>query len=32
LNEFGLGTGNQRLRFAMRDLEDAPQIDFAIKN
>jgi hypothetical protein len=28
LNEFGMGVGNQRFRFATRDLEDAPKIKF----
>lgn len=29
LNEFGLGTGNQRFRFKVKDLERAPKIRFA---
>jgi hypothetical protein len=28
LNEFGLGAGNQRFRFEIKDLEDAPGISF----
>ncbi|HEY9045501.1 MAG TPA: hypothetical protein VIN08_06375 [Ohtaekwangia sp.] len=28
LNEFGLGIGNQRLRFEMDDLEDIPKVTF----
>jgi hypothetical protein len=28
LNEFGMGTGNQRFRFAMDDLEEIPKIKF----
>jgi hypothetical protein len=31
LNEFGLGTGNQRFRFKTKDLERAPKIKFAGK-
>jgi hypothetical protein len=28
LNEFGLGVGNQRFRFDVDDLENAPQVNF----
>ncbi|HEY9047244.1 MAG TPA: hypothetical protein VIN08_15170, partial [Ohtaekwangia sp.] len=28
LNEFGLGIGNQRFRFEMRDLEKIPEVTF----
>jgi hypothetical protein len=28
LNEFGLGAGNQRFRFDMKDLEDSPAVRF----
>ncbi len=28
LNEFGLGTGNQRFRFRTKDIETLPGIDF----
>jgi hypothetical protein len=31
LNEFGLGTGNQRFRFNMDKLDNAPQIKFETK-
>jgi hypothetical protein len=30
LNEFGLGTGNQRFRFKVKDLESSPQLRFNI--
>jgi hypothetical protein len=29
LNEFGLGTGNQRFRFKIKDLENVPTLTFA---
>lgn len=32
LNEFGLGLGNQRFRFAIQDLEETPQLNFSIVN
>jgi len=28
VNEFGLGTGNQRFRFDMKDLEESPSVRF----
>ncbi|HEY9006529.1 MAG TPA: hypothetical protein VIM75_10355, partial [Ohtaekwangia sp.] len=28
LNELGLGIGNQRFRFEMRDLENVPEVTF----
>lgn len=31
LNEFGLGTGNQRFRFRRENLEGAPKISFAVE-
>jgi hypothetical protein len=30
LNEFGLGIGNQRFRFDTNDIENCPQMEFAI--
>jgi hypothetical protein len=30
LNEFGLGIGNQRFRFDINDIENSPQVEFAI--
>jgi hypothetical protein len=30
MNEFGLGTGNQYLRFSTKDIEQAPTIDFEV--
>jgi hypothetical protein len=32
LNEFGLGVGNQRFRFAMDDIEKVPEVNFTVKN
>ena len=32
LNEFGLGIGNQRFRFAMEDIEKVPEANFTTKN
>lgn len=32
LNEFGLGVGNQRFRFKTKDLEEAPEINFAVNS
>jgi hypothetical protein len=32
LNEFGLGVGNQRFRFSMKDIKEVPEVNFTLKN